>query len=386
MSYFGPRFTPFWQSRVNDRSVTTYWRLAPIGLSLALGLLGPSSTQAQELDFGASGVDGSLFVDTDTVLPVPPDGVFRFSDIFVAEGATLSFELDPLYTPAIVFNVAGDVVVDGRIDVGGDDGMNGIGGLGGPGGPYGASASLRFGALRWVRGSLNYSSSGDGVAARPGLSGGNAGTPTDECPVSGAGGGAGGALTIFASGSASFGPSSVLDASGGAGEPLSDPGCTESSFGSAGTDGDVHIFAQTIQFEAGSVVVGSVEGAALVVEGGTAVTASGARSISTFGTLRAPQPDEPSGTLISVDGELLDESRHAFRIHDDPSQNNTSTSDIVIEISECPADALSIQLLLTEGSGFAFANSVADPLTFHGDVGFYHATTEMFGIRALCTY
>jgi len=118
-----------------------------ISSALLLVLAAPLASAAFES--GSDGSDGTLIVETDQSLQLPPDGVFQFVNLEVRSGATLTFLANATNTP--VFIVAQqDVVIDGTISVDGFDspdagqGQGLDGGEGGAGGP-GAFAGGRGG-------------------------------------------------------------------------------------------------------------------------------------------------------------------------------------------------------------------------------------------------
>lgn len=125
-------------------------------------------------DSGSTGADGALEVTQNTALQLPPDGVFNFTTVHVASGATLTFQKNSQNTPVTIL-ATGDVKVEGTISVNGSNGNYIMPGDGGPGGFDGGVG----GAARQV------GRRGEG----PG--GGIGGQPTDanECPGSGGGGG-----------------------------------------------------------------------------------------------------------------------------------------------------------------------------------------------------
>jgi hypothetical protein len=104
-----------------------------------------TSTAAQaQFSSGSTGADGPLNITTDTTLDLPPDGIFNFTTINVAAGATLTFNRNPLNTPVYLL-ATGDVVVSGVVHVNGQNAVGGIPGKGGPGGfdgGYGAFSSF----------------------------------------------------------------------------------------------------------------------------------------------------------------------------------------------------------------------------------------------------
>ncbi len=117
---------------------------ALLGTALATG-------PALAFDSGSTGADGAFTPQVDTVLPLPPDGVFNFTSVNIPAGVTVTFGKNTLNTP-VVWLVSGDVNIAGTVDVSGqaatdvgaagdgnvgDDGLPGTGGPGGYGGGRG---------------------------------------------------------------------------------------------------------------------------------------------------------------------------------------------------------------------------------------------------------
>jgi hypothetical protein len=74
---------------------------------------------AAAFDCGSTGTNGSLNITTDTTLNMPADGIFNFTTLTVAQGATLSFSNNALNTPVYLL-ASGDVTINGTIDVSGN--------------------------------------------------------------------------------------------------------------------------------------------------------------------------------------------------------------------------------------------------------------------------
>jgi hypothetical protein len=106
----------------------------------ALGLLHPLA-KAQGFDSGSDGSMGALDVRSNTVLALPPDGIFRFTTVTIAGGTTLTFTPNALNTPVYLL-ATGDVTIDGAIDASGSAGTAVAGGKGGPGGFDGGPPGL----------------------------------------------------------------------------------------------------------------------------------------------------------------------------------------------------------------------------------------------------
>lgn len=105
--------------------------------ALLVALAAPIANAA--FDSGSDGSDGTLIVETDQSLQLPPDGVFQFVNLEVRAGATLTF-LPNAANTAVFIVAQQDVVIDGTISVDGEDSPAadqgaevGQGGAGGPG-------------------------------------------------------------------------------------------------------------------------------------------------------------------------------------------------------------------------------------------------------------
>lgn len=101
-------------------------------LLLMSGLIHTTLGQAP-FTSGSTGADGALNVTANLTLDLPPDGIFHFTTITVASGATLRFNRNALNTPVYLL-AAGDVVINGTIDVSGEHRTGSAPGKGGPGG------------------------------------------------------------------------------------------------------------------------------------------------------------------------------------------------------------------------------------------------------------
>lgn len=111
-----------------------------IGMGLSLGWAG--GARAAGFNSGSTGADGALNVTTNTVLAMPANGVFNFTTVTIASGATLSFKKNVTNTPVVLL-ATGDVNIAGTIDVSGGNsagnkpgilGDASLPGVGGPGG------------------------------------------------------------------------------------------------------------------------------------------------------------------------------------------------------------------------------------------------------------
>ena len=136
-----------------------------LSLLTAAILVAVRSLDAQTFSSGSTGADGALNITTDTTLPMPANGVFNFTTINVAGGATLRFSKNSLNTPVYLL-ATGNVSIVGSIDISGSNANGGAAGVGGPGGFDGGTGGFGIGAS---------TNGGDGL----GPGGGPAGTYYD---------------------------------------------------------------------------------------------------------------------------------------------------------------------------------------------------------------
>lgn len=218
--------------------------LLAVTASVGLGI--PAT--AQLFDSGSNGSMGALDVTSDLTLDLPPSGVFHYTTITVANGATLRFNRNPLNTPVHLL-ASGDVVIDGVIDVSGSPGNSMVGGSGGPGGFDGGKPG--FGAA---------APAGAGYGPGGGLPG------QSLVGAGGAGGGAYGTAPDFTDGNPNhgsvYGSALLVPLAGGSGG-----GGTEGSPGVGGAGG----------------------GGAILISSSTRITLSG--------TVRAFGWSSPSGVV-----------------------------------------------------------------------------------------
>ena len=186
-----------------------------IAIAALIGGLTLAATSARAFDSGSDGSYGPLNITNDTLLPMPPNGIFNCTTITVASNATLTFLPNSLNTPVYLL-AQGDIVVGGTIDVSGQIGqLNGAYSAAGPGGFAGGSAPLAgqpAGAGRGpgggVVGAGYIDSGGGGSFANYGnlllvpLLGGSGGAGFSYGTVAASGGGGGGAILLASSAAA----------------------------------------------------------------------------------------------------------------------------------------------------------------------------------------
>jgi len=102
-------------------------------MTAALGLASTVAAFAQGFQSGSDGSYGALNVTSNTVLDLPPDGIFHCTTINIEAGRTLTFSRNPLNTPVYLLATS-NVVIAGIIQVFGQNAVGQNGGRGGPGG------------------------------------------------------------------------------------------------------------------------------------------------------------------------------------------------------------------------------------------------------------
>lgn len=223
-------------------------------------LLLPSLAAAAQFISGSTGADGAFSPISNTVLPVPANGVFNFTTVNIPSGVVVSFVNSSANTPVYML-ATGDVTIVGTLNVAGGIG-NGINpGIGGPGGFSGGSGGINDsggyglgttgGAGGWYNSCWSSSCPGaGGTFSTPNvnlipLSGGSGGGGgAGEGCSGGGGGGGGGAILIASSGTVTVTGSIIADGGRGASsDALGTVGCDG---GGGGAGGAVKITATTI--------------------------------------------------------------------------------------------------------------------------------------------
>lgn len=245
---------------------------------LVFGLLVAAGAEAAFVS-GSTGADGAFSPVVNTILQLPPDGVFNYTTVNIPAGITVTFTKNAANTPVSIL-ATGDVTISGAIKVDGQSvtystplsTVPGAGGAGGYSGGYG--------------GALN-TPGGKGVGP-----GGGGGGPSANYP-NGGGGGYGTAGTTFGTGygvgGPSYGSARLLPLMGGSGGGGNSGTTTASNYGGAGGGGAILIASSTTIAINGSITAdggngytnsGSGSGGAIRL---IANTVSGAGNISAKG-------------------------------------------------------------------------------------------------------
>ena len=219
---------------------------------------------------GTSGCSSSCTSGT-IVIPLPPDGILRFSSFTIDGGFQVFFGRNAANTPATIL-VAGDILIRGafgccqNFSVGGDGGSSGsssgtagVGALGGPGGFRGGDGSALavngfdtggsgLGPGGGTGGTATAGAGGGVFFGLPELlpliggsgGGGGGGFGTATSCTGGGGGGGGGGLLMVANGTFTM-QNYVLDANGGTGGSVGNTSCARG--GGGGSAGAIRIVA-----------------------------------------------------------------------------------------------------------------------------------------------
>lgn len=251
-------------------------------------------------------------------LPLPPDGILRFSS-FRLVTRTMRFAGNAANTPVVIL-VAGDVtiansgccpdvIVSGNAGGGGSSAVAGQGGLGGPGGFRGGDGASQAINLAAIGGTGFGPGGGAGATAQPfvhggggtflglpeltpliGGSGGGGGSSTSASATScsaGGGGGGGGGLLIVANGTMTI-TNYQLFANGGAGAGSGNSTCASS--GGGGSGGAIRLVAN--RFASGGTGIINAQGGS----GGTS---------GTPGRIRLESVDSSSQTTFTTNPAAL---------------------------------------------------------------------------------
>lgn len=220
---------------------------------------------------GSSGADGAFNPTANTVLQLPPDGIFNFTTVNIPSGVTVTFTKNAANTPVYIL-ATGDVTIAGTINVDAGSASSSVPGVSGPGGyngGYGGTTGLNGGKGLGPGGGGSPTgwplSAGGGGFGTSGNSGGGAGGSiygsARIVPLIGGsggggsqwrgGGGGGGAILIASSGSITVTGSITANGGNGIDEYL----CEYNSGGGSG--GAIRLIANNIS---GNGYVGAIGG------------------------------------------------------------------------------------------------------------------------------
>ncbi|MFA7239234.1 MAG: hypothetical protein WC091_03915 [Sulfuricellaceae bacterium] len=235
-------------------------------------------------DSGSTGADGAFNPTVNTIVQLPPSGVFNYTTVNIPAGVTVTFRKNAANTPVVIL-ASGDVAIAGILDLRGgkspdtgaagdgnigDDGLPGVGGPGGFDGGRGGLASGFFGSSGVGPGGGNsggtFNSSGLYSCGGGGGGYSQAGTAA-YCAV------AGSTQAPYGTGGASYGSSVLLPLVGGSGGGGGAGGNTFIGSGGGGGGGAVLIASSAAVNVTGSIFAdggasGSSDGAGQGAVGG----------------------------------------------------------------------------------------------------------------------
>lgn len=202
----------------------------------AFTLLLTLSAYAQPaFDCGSDGSDGALLVPANTTVSIPAERILNFTSVTIEAGGRAVATWNPTNLPCCDVRSQGPVIIQGVIEISGEDGTGFAGGHGGPGGGDGGNpttlgvasgagygpgagkggfASGGAASHRTVpEGSLNGEAAGStyGNPLQIPLSGGSGGAGSDV----GGGGGGGGDIIISSNVGITLGQNGAIIANGG---------------------------------------------------------------------------------------------------------------------------------------------------------------------------
>jgi hypothetical protein len=100
---------------------------------------------------GSTGADGAFSPTTSQSIQLPPDGIFNYSSVNIPAGVTITYIKNAANTPVTILS-AGDVTINGVIDVSATTLDITSGGSAGPGGFNGGVAGAVVGMASWANG------------------------------------------------------------------------------------------------------------------------------------------------------------------------------------------------------------------------------------------
>lgn len=204
-------------------------------------------TWAFGFNSGSTGADGAFSPTVNTVMQLPPSGVFNFTTVNIPSGVTVTFAKNTINTPVVIL-ASGDVTIAGAINLNGGNANpvgaagtgnladDGVPGAGGPGGYSGGGG----GPITNFRG-------GDGVGPGGGAGGVASGVGNCGSGLNGGGGGgfgvdgSNGGCPVPSLGGSSYGSSQLLPLIGGSGAGGGVGGTNFSGSGGGGGGGAILI-------------------------------------------------------------------------------------------------------------------------------------------------
>ena len=211
---------------------------------------------------GSTGADGAFNPTANTVVTLPPSGIFNYTTVNIPAGVTVTFKQNIANTPVYLLSTS-DVTINGTISVNGSNATTTLIGTGGPGGFNGGNSGMSNlpggkGLGPGGGGIGNSGGAGGGFGSNGGTyDGGTGGAPYGNArllpliggsggagrsyAMSGNGGGGGGAILIASSTAITV--NGAITANGGNGTPRQS--YYEPS-GGGGSGGGIKLIANTI--------------------------------------------------------------------------------------------------------------------------------------------
>jgi hypothetical protein len=226
---------------------------------IAIALLAVAPSIALAFDSGSTGADGAFSPTVNTIVQLPPNGIFNFTTVNVPTGVTVKFLRNVTNTPVTIL-ASGNVTIAGTIDVSGTAGAatgaagdgnlgdDGVPGKGGPGGfDGGRGGTVAFGAA-------------SGAGLGPG--GGSSVTLCNNLPAGGAGGGfaAVGSVNGCGTGGSPYATTLLLPLIGGSGGGGGGGGSQMGASGGGGGGGALVVASSATINVAGSVLATGGQG------------------------------------------------------------------------------------------------------------------------------
>jgi len=328
-------------------------------------LLGLSTASAQvTINLGSDGSYGAINIPASsgiTTLNVPADGVFNCTSITVGRSSTLKFVKNALNTPVYLL-ASGDVLIEGVVDVSGENAAGVLGGAGGPGGFDGGNGGFTGGITAGdghgpeggVDTTANTADRAGGNSYMTPLlipiiggSGGSGGDNRLTPPASfGAGGGGGGAIVVASNTKIELACSGSIRANGG----------SRGSNAGTGARGAVRLIAPSINevtcstgaASSTSVVAGQIRVDAIDKTGIPAISLSSTLGTSIGTAMFVFPPTVPTLRLTTVAGNVVPPGADAFFVLPAGSPTNQN---VVVEAMDFDGASLDIEVQVVPENG-----------------------------------